>query len=302
MFVIMGATGNTGRVTAEKLVAAGEKVRVIGRSAERLQPLVQKGAEAFVADAEDAAALARALAGATAVYSMVPPNLAAEDVCAHQLKVGRALALAIEKAGVTHVVNLSSVGAQLAEGAGPVSGLHAVEELLNGVTPANVLHLRPAYFMENHLAFIELIKKMGTTGGLVRSDLPIPMIATRDIGAAAAEALRRRDFTGHQTRELLGERDLTMTQVASIIGRAIGKPGLGYTQFPFMMAKPVLRQMGMSESMAESLHEMAEAINARRMVPLEKRSAANTTPTSIETFVAEEFVPRFQGRRTAAGA
>ena len=37
MYAICGATGNIGKAIAEKLLAHGSKVRVIGRSRERLQ-------------------------------------------------------------------------------------------------------------------------------------------------------------------------------------------------------------------------------------------------------------------------
>jgi uncharacterized protein YbjT (DUF2867 family) len=50
MYVVIGATGNTGKVVAEKLLEKGEKVRVVGRDAKRLERFTQKGAEAFVAD------------------------------------------------------------------------------------------------------------------------------------------------------------------------------------------------------------------------------------------------------------
>lgn len=300
MQVITGATGNTGKVVAETLLAKGEKVRVLGRSAEKLQPFVAKGAEAFVAEVTDEAALTKAFTGATAVYAMVPPNMKADDVRSSQLAVGRALAGAIGKAGVKHLVFLSSVGAQNAEGCGPVSGLHAVEQMLNGIAGANVLSLRPAYFMENFLMLMGMIKNMGMMGGVIKADVPLPVIATRDIGPVAAEALLKRDWTGSATRELLGQRDLTMAEAAKVFGAAIGKPGLSYSAFPGFMAKPALTQMGLSKSVADGLVEMSEAINDRRMVPLEKRSDANTTPTAIEWFAENVFAPAFHGK--AAGA
>ena len=108
------------------------------------------------------------------------------------------------------------------------------------------------------------------------------------------------EFTGKQARELLGQRDLTYQEVASVIGKAIGKPGLGYMQLPPAQLKPALVQMGMSSNMADLILEMADALNSGYMAPLEPRSTQNTTPTSIETFVAEKIVPRFTGK--AAGA
>ncbi|HET7100650.1 MAG TPA: epimerase, partial [Terriglobia bacterium] len=115
-----------------------------------------------------------------------------------------------------------------------------------------------------------------------------------DIGAAAAELLLKADFKGKQPRELLGQRDVTYAEIAPIIGKAIGKPSLSYTKLPAMMLRPALTQMGMSKSMADMLLEMADALNSGYMAPLEPRTESNTTSTSIEAFIAEEFVPRFQ--------
>ncbi|MGA2987268.1 MAG: NmrA family NAD(P)-binding protein [Terriglobia bacterium] len=300
MYAIIGASGNTGSVVAGRLLAHGEKVRVIGRDAKRLEGLVQKGAEAFVADAADAAWLTKAFSGAKAVYLMIPPNPAHPNVREDQERVSDALVAAVQSAGVEYAVVLSSVGADKPEKTGPVVGLHNLEQKLNGVASLKAFYIRAGYFMENLLAQIGVIQSFGVTGGPLRSDLKLAMIATQDIGAAAAEALLKLEFTGKQARELLGERDLTYLEVATVIGKAIGKPDLGYMQLGPSQLKPALMQMGLSSNMADLLLEMSEALNSGYMAPLEPRSAQNTTSTSIETFVAEQFLPRFTGK--AAGA
>jgi uncharacterized protein YbjT (DUF2867 family) len=300
MFAITGATGNTGSVIAEKLLARGEKVRVIGRDASRLARFVQKGAEAFAADVTDAAALARAFDGAEAVYAMVPPNVGSTDVRGYQERVSDALASALGKASVSQTVVLSSVGADKPEKTGPVVGLHNLEQKLNGIAGLNAIYLRAGYFMENLLPQVEVIRNFGIVGGPVRPDLRLPLIATHDIGATAAELLLKLHFAGKETRELLGQRDVNYQEVASVVGKAIGKPDLAYAQLPAQQLKPALIQMGMSSNMADLLLEMAEALNSGYMVALEPRSARNTTPTSLETFVAEEFVPRFQRKAASA--
>lgn len=300
MYAITGASGNTGGVVAEKLLARGEKVRVIARDAARLSRFVNQGAEAFTAELTDAAALTRAFAGATAVYALLPPNLAAADVRSYQEQVSDALAHAIGKAAVSKAVVLSSIGADKAAKTGPVVGLRHLEQKLNAIAGLDAVYLRAGYFMENLLPQVGVIQNFGIMGGPVRPDLRLPLIATRDIGAVAAELLAKAEFTGKQTRELLGQRDVTYTEVASIIGKAIGRPGLTYSQLPHSQLKPALVQMGMSPNMADLLLEMADAMNSGLMVALEPRSARNTTPTSIETFIDEEFVARFRGK--AAGA
>jgi len=206
----------------------------------------------------------------------------------------------IEKAGVEYAVVLSSIGADKGDKTGPVVGLHNLEQKLNDIAPLNVLHVRAGYFMENLLAQIGVIKSFGIVGGPLRSDLLLPMIATRDIGAFAAEALLRLSFRGKQAQELLGQRDVTYSETTRVIGQAIGKADLNYRQLPAEQLKPAFVQMGMSPSMADLLLEMSEALNSGYMAALEPRSTDNTTSTSIETFVAETFVPRFKAQ--AAGA
>jgi uncharacterized protein YbjT (DUF2867 family) len=121
------------------------------------------------------------------------------------------------------------------------------------------------------------------------------MIATRDIGAYAAERLLKLDFSGKQTQELLGERDLSMTEVVAAISRGIGKPDLRYVQFSYEQVEQTLVQMGLSAKTAAYLIEMFQGFNNGIVTGLEPRSAANTTPTSIETFLREVFVPAYQG-------
>ncbi|HEV2424425.1 MAG TPA: NmrA family NAD(P)-binding protein [Terriglobia bacterium] len=299
MFAITGATGNTGGVVAEKLLAGGEKVRVIGRDTSRLARFVQKGAEAFPADVTDGAALTRAFEGATGVYALIPPNIGTADVRAYQERVTDALASALRQASVPRAVTLSSIGADKSEKVGPVVGLHNLERKLNAIERLNVVHLRAGYFMENLLPQVDVIRNFGMVGGPVKADLLLPMIATRDIGAVAAGLLKS-GFTGKQTRELLGQRDVNYTEVASVIGRAIGKPELRYVQLPAQQLKPALMQMGMSSNMADLLLEMAEALNNGHMKALEPRSAENNTPTSIDVFANEEFAPRFRAKAATA--
>ncbi|PYV40596.1 MAG: hypothetical protein DMG06_19755 [Acidobacteria bacterium] len=114
------------------------------------------------------------------------------------------------------------------------------------------------------------------------------MIATRDIAEIAAQLLLRLDFSGQSTRELLGQRDISMQEATRIIGKAIGKEALAYVQFPYQQAEQAMMGMGLSQDVARSFNEMYRGLNEERVRPLEKRTAANTTPTSFEQF-AESF-------------
>ena len=299
MYVVMGASGNTGHVVAANLLTRGEKVRVVGRNSAHLQPLTSKGAEPFIADASDARALAKAFQGADSAYVMIPPNIASKDPLGYANRVSDAIAAAVKDSGITNIVALSSIGAELSSGVGPVVGLHHLEQKLNQIPSANVLYLRAGYFMENTLPQANVIRLMGSVAGPLRADLKVSMIATRDIGAAAADALLHPAIRGKQTRELLGQADLSYDEVASIIGKAIGKPGLKYVRLPDDQFRGALVQMGMSEQMANLLLEMTRALNAGTMRALEQRSAQNTTPTSYATFAAEVFAPAYKHQAAA---
>src|ERR1700731_2264598 len=144
MHVILGARGNTGSIIANSLLSEGRKVRVVGRDAGRLRRFVGQGAEAVTATMSDAAALTEAFSGARAAYLMLPPAKSRED----QERDSDGIAKAVKESGLRYAVHLSSYGAQVAKGAGPVSGLHSSEQKLSAIDGLNVLHLRAAYFME----------------------------------------------------------------------------------------------------------------------------------------------------------
>jgi uncharacterized protein YbjT (DUF2867 family) len=300
MYVILGASGNTGSVATEALLAKKQKVRVVGRRKEHLSRFTSRGAEAFVTDVTDSAALTQAFKGAKAVYALIPPNITSSDIRAFQDQVTNSICHALEAAKVTHAVVLSSIGADKEEKTGPVIGLHHLEKRVAQVPKLSTLCLRAGYFMENTLPQVGVIKTMGKMVGPERSDLSLPLIASHDIGVAAAGALEKLDFTGHETRELLGQRDLTSIEIARIIGAAIGKTDLAYVQLPSSQMIPALTQIGMSNNMATLLCEMADALNSGYMRAIEPRSAKNTTPTSFEDFVQKVFVPAYKGQAAKA--
>lgn len=300
MYVITGATGHTGHIAATRLLERGKKVRVLGRSTDRLNKLASLGAEPFAADLTDKQALATAFAGAEAVYVMIPPDPASSDPRGYQDRVTEAVASALEQNRVKHVVALSSIGADKKDKTGPIVGLRVLEDRLKGIAGLNTLAIRAGYFMENTLPQAAVIQQMGVTGGPLNPDLKLPMIATRDIGAFAVDALLNRDFTGFQTRELLGQRDIDMNEVTTILGRAIGKPDLQYHQLTYEQFQGALTQMGMSSQVAALLVEMSQALNSGHVRALEPRSMRNTTPTAYEQFAADTFAPAYQGQRAAA--
>jgi uncharacterized protein YbjT (DUF2867 family) len=293
MIVITGATGRTGRATAEALLAKGEKIRVIGRDAARLAPLAEQGAEVFVGSIEDSHSMTQGFLGASAVYLVLPEDLSQEDLRAHQERVSDSYAEGIRDAKVRHVVNLSSLGDQYSKGTGPIVGLHNQEQKLNQVAGLDVLHLRASYFMENLFMSMEPLHVAGIIPGALQSDNPMPWIATKDVGQFAAARLTARDFSGRSIRELHGQRDISMQEAASVVGRAIGKSNLAYVQMPSSEFGAALVKAGLPKKTSDLIVEMCDGANAGLMVPDEQRSKRNSTPTSLESFVRNVFAPAY---------
>jgi uncharacterized protein YbjT (DUF2867 family) len=294
MYVITGATGHTGKIISEQLLAAGKSVKVVGRSAERLADLVAKGGIAAVGDLADKDFLANTFQGATAVYLVIPPKWDVTDWTAYQRSIKDAMVHAITAAGIKKVVLLSSQGAHLLEGAGPVSRLGELEQDLKGIPGVDALSLRPGFFMENLYANIGLMKQAGIFGYTLRPDVKMPIVHTRDIAQAALKHLLSLDFQGHTHEFVGGAEDLTMPQVATTLGAAIGQPNLAYVPFEPVAAKEGMIQAGLPATIADGYNELFDALNRGVYQEGYARTPEVTTPTTLQWFAENEFKYAFQ--------
>lgn len=288
MITVMGATGHVGRQITHQLLAAGEPVRAIGRNPATLASLAEAGAEIAVGDAADAEFLAEVLRGSDAVHTLLPYDPTAPDFRAEQAHFGEAIVAAVCASGVRRVVALSSLGADIPAGTGFIAAsLHPQEERLRGLTGVDLLLLRPTLFFDSIVAGLPFVEAMGVNADAVDPHVPVPMIATRDVAAAATEALLSRDWSGVQVRELLGPCDLTYTQATRILGAAIGKPDLQYVRLPDEDMTGALVEAGFSPDTAALHVEMGRALSNGILVPSGGRTPANTTPTRFEDVVAD---------------
>jgi len=292
MVTVMGATGHIGRKVTEMLLQAGEHVRALGRSETRLAAFQRAGAEVLVGDAHSAAFLTKAFRGADAVLTLLPPDLQAADYRAAQAGVSSAITTAIRESGVRSVAAISSLGAQLADGTGPIVTSYDFEQRLRELERVDVLVLRPAYFFENFEEALDLIKHQGIHANAVDPDVPVPMIATRDIAAVAAEALRARDWRGTVVRELMGPRDLTFAEVTRILAERLDKPGLPYVRMTYEDLTATFVQLGFSADVARVYVDLVRALNEGTVTSVDGRTVASTTPTRFEEF-AEELAGTF---------
>jgi len=214
------------------------------------------------------------------------------DFVAWQQQNIDAFVAAAKTSGLKRAVFLSSQGADLGpeDHIGPVVVVGNLERAVRQQLPnLSAVFLRPTYFMENFLANLPLIKHQGINGSPIRPDVAFPMIATRDIADAAAHWLLDLSFEGQQVVNLLGAESLSMQEVTARMGRAIGKPELPYIQFPADQAKQGMMQAGISESLAGLYADMDPTQFSRT-----ERTPANTTPTSVDSFIREVFVPAYQ--------
>jgi uncharacterized protein YbjT (DUF2867 family) len=287
MFVVFGATGRTGRVITSTLLAQGKTVRVVVHSAEQTEAWKSKRADVAVADVEDRAALEHALAGAEGAYVLLPPALSSNQVRADNDRRAKNIAAAITGARVGHVVMLSSIGAQHPSGTGSVLYLHDAEATIGRTVSANsgtraVTFLRPAYFMENWAAALQGIAR-GVLPTFLLADRAIPMVATRDVGLAAARLLAE---GGSDTRivQLGGPREYTPIDVAAALGRVVGNP-IAAQQFADETMAAAMLAAGMNPEWSRLFQELTQGINNGR-VAWEAAHPISRGETDVETVLA----------------
>ncbi|NNF07696.1 MAG: NmrA family NAD(P)-binding protein [Candidatus Eisenbacteria bacterium] len=287
--VVTAPTGNIGSRLSRSLLDAGAEVIVLARHPEKVKDLAVHGAQVCAGDLSNLSFVAESCVGANALFWLTPPNPHLEDLHAEQGGLGRVAAGAVRASRVQRVVNLSSVGAQLEEGTGPILGLRAVEALLDA-SPAAVTHLRPAFFMENFLFHLETINSMGSIFLPVDGSVSIPMVATQDIAMIAAKRLLDNGWSGRSVQGIHGPRDYSFDECADIISEVLGKP-VKHVRVSPDQAREGMMGMGISSGTADLYIEMYDAINRGTLVVSEPRSDTTTTPTEFKDFVAATLVP-----------
>lgn len=264
-YAITGGAGNISSLLTKQLLSAGHFVTAISRNESNLEELVQLGAHPAVGSLEDVEFLKKAFAGADAVYTMCPTNMMANDLMEFYVTLGRNYSEAVKHNNVKYVVNLSSIGAHLEKGAGPVSGLYIVEQALNSLKDVNIRHLRPAYFYYNLFSYIPLIKTAGIIGNNFRAEEKrFPMVDIADIAAIAGEELINLNFSGHSFRYIASEETDT-DQIARLVGKAIGKTDLQWVTFTDQQALEGLLQAGLPREISTQFVAMGNAMNTGKL-------------------------------------
>lgn len=289
-YVITGSIGHISKPIIEGLVKAGKEVTVITSSEARKNEIAQLGATAVIGQVQDAAFLKKAFAGADVVYTMIPPIWQTSDWKKSMNEVGRNYADAIRSNNIRYVVNLSSVGAHLGKGTGPVDGLYDFEQMLNAIPGLNVKHLRPSFFFYNFMAQIGLIKQAGIMGANYGDGEKILLVHTRDIAAAALEELLGVNFKGNSARYIYGD-ERSGKEVAEVLGKAIGK-NLNWVAFTDDQQKQGLLQAGLSDTHATGYTDMGKGMREGQMQADARKNKPALSPTKLEDF-AKEFAAAF---------
>lgn len=260
MIVITGVTGHTGKVAAEALLARGEKVRVVVRDAAKGAQFAAKGAEVAVADLSDTNALTKAFAGARSAYVLLPPNMAVADFRGYQRELVASIAGAVRAARVPHVVLLSSIGADLPAGNGPIAGLYEAETALRAIEGTSLTAMRPGYFHENLATWLGQLGE-GKLGTFFPANAPIAGVGTKEIGALAATLLLEGP-RGHEVVELAAT--FTPEDVADAIGRVTGKrPTVAV--YPVAAMSQTLQSFGFPVQLSDLYQEMTEGFTAGKI-------------------------------------
>ncbi len=283
MYVIFGATGNTGGAAARELLARDPPVRTVARTRERLASLEKLGGQVMVGDLRDPDQVRRALEGARAAYVLIPPNLNVDDFRAYQNQVASAVKAGLASSDCRHVAMLSSLGAEHDGETGPVLGLHHLENALRELEGFHVLSVRAAYFMENFFGNIGMVQSAGILVAPVPPQVSMPMIAATDVGLYVADRLAARDFGPFEVVNLMGPRDLTFGEVTAILGAAIGKPDLRFVQLSPADAYGGMLESGLPEDLATLYVEMYQGAQRGLLSP-EQGTPVVRTDTPFERF------------------
>lgn len=283
---LTGSLGNISKPLAQKLIGAGHQVTIISSDENKAEAIKALGATPAIGSVNDTAFVTKAFTGADAIYTMVPPNFGATNYREYIASIGRVYAEAIKTSGVKKVVNLSSIGAHLPSGTGPIAGIHDVENIFAGLDGVAIKHLRAAYFYVNFYANADMIKHAGILGSNFGAGANLVLVHPNDIADAAAEELQQ-DFTGKSIRYVSSD-ERTAGEVAAILGKVIGKPELPWVEFSDEDNYNGMVQAGLTEEVARVYTEMgASARSGKLYEHYFANRPAQLGKTKLEDFAVE---------------
>ncbi|SFF02030.1 Uncharacterized conserved protein YbjT, contains NAD(P)-binding and DUF2867 domains [Chitinophaga sp. CF118] len=289
--IVTGSLGNIGKPLTKELIQKGHAVTVISSKPEKQKDIEALGAIAAIGSLDDADFLTSTFTGCDAVFAMVPPNYSETDQVAYYRRIGSNYLQAIRQSGIKRVIHLSSYGAHLDKGTGFILGAHHVEGILNELSDVGITHLRAGYFYYNLYSFVDMIKEQDIIGANYGGDDKMVMVAPSDIAAVAAEELEK-PATGRNLRYVVSD-DLTGSEVAHILGTAIGKPDLKWIIFSDEQMKDALTKSGMPAHLMTNIIELGASIHSGELRGDYDRHKLITMGTVKLVDFAKEFAAAF---------
>ena len=259
-YVITGSLGNISKPLTEQLIKSGHQVSVISSKQENTAAIEAIGAKPLIGSIEDADFINNSFKGADAIYLMIPPNYTTTNFYAYQQKVADNYVAAVKNNNIKYIVQLSSIGAHLRKGAGPIDGLGYLEEQLDTLTGVNALYLRPSWFFNNLYSQLDLVKNAGIFGANHGGQEKLVLADTDDIAVAAADALLNLNFSGKSVKYIASD-ERTGDEIAKILGEAIGKPGTPWIVFKDEQSLQGMLDVGLPPTLAEAYTQMGHSIN-----------------------------------------
>jgi len=264
-YVLTGSTGHISKPLAQQLIAAGHQVSIITSNAAKQSEIEALGAKAFVGNVEDQDFVTTAFAGADALYLMIPPNFAVTNWPAYMHKVADIYAEAVKANGIKKVVVLSSMGAHMKHGAGPVDGLAYLEDKVNALSNVDVVSLRPSYFFYNLLQQVNMIKQVGIVTSAQPANHSIILTDSNDIADAAAQNLLNLNFTDKTVQYIASDDTNTWQDVANALTAAVGKQGVPYVESTDEQSRAGMQQAGLPATIVDGYVAMGQALRSGEM-------------------------------------
>ena len=288
---LTGSLGNISKPLAKKLISNGHQVTIISSNTGKVPQIETLGAIAAIGSITDRSFLTKTFAGADLVYTMVPPNFGAGNLHQYITGTGQNYTEAIKSSGVTHVVNLSSMGAGLDSAPTPVAAASEVERTLNRLDNVAIKHLRCPFFFVNYYGLISMIKNMGTLGSNYPGNARLLLVHPQDIAAAAAEEIEQ-GFDGKSIRYVVSD-ESTPQRVATVLGTAIDKPNLPWIEFTDEQALQGIIQSGVPAEIAKSFVETGSFLRSGQLwTDFDAKKAPISGNTKLEDF-AKEFADKY---------
>ncbi len=288
--IVSGSLGNIGKPLTEKLLGAGHEVTLISSDSNKKAAIENLGAKAAIGSVSDSTFLTETLKGADALFAMTPPNLGGQNVIANTTEAGNAFAKAIAATNIKRIVMLSSIGADLPTGNGPIAGLYNIEKLYNELN-TSITFLRAGYFYTNFYNDVPMIKGAGIMGGNFPSDAKIPLVHPADIAQAAYEELEKNP-SGKNIRYIISD-VRTPGDLAKVLGTAIDKSDLPWIEFTDEQSLQGMAQAGIPEEIAKLYTEMGTGLrNGKIAEDFLKSNLSVDGKTKLEDF-AKEFASKF---------